>query len=483
MAPDAEGQMTDCSTPAVWRVDPLTDTARSRQMRVFVSSTFRDMHAERDYLVKFVFPELRRRCQSRGVIWGEVDLRWGVTDEQTAEGKVLPICLEEITRCRPYFIGILGERYGWVPDEIGQDLLEREPWLEEHLRGRKSVTELEILHGVLERQSSGQPAFFYFRDPEYVNLLPEGAAREDYVSEDADSAERLAQLKQRIRESGLPVSEGFADAEELGALVQADLERAIDDLFPEASQPSPLERETAGHEAFAQALTRVYIGRPSDYGALDRHLASPGPPLVVVGEAGSGKSALLANWVLGHRRSHPEQSVLMHFVGATPTSASWEAMLRHLLGELGRHLSIAAEVPDDPQELRAAFGRWLQLGAEQRSIVLVIDGLNQLEDRDAALDLVWLPRALPDGVRLVVSTLPGRPLEELQRRGCARLQVGPLDHAERLKLVGNYLAQFSKELRPESSERIAAAPQTASPLHLRVLLEELRLYGDHSTLD
>jgi hypothetical protein len=79
-----------------------------RVIRVFVSSTFADMHAEREELVKRVFPELRRRCDSRGVVWSEVDLRWGVTDEQKAEGKVLPICLAEIQKCRPYFIGLLG---------------------------------------------------------------------------------------------------------------------------------------------------------------------------------------------------------------------------------------------------------------------------------------------------------------------------------------------------------------------------------------
>ena len=96
-------------------VDPIKKPLENRQIRVFISSTFRDMKAERDHLVKFIFPQFRKLCESRGVIWGEVDLRWGVTDEQAAEGKVLPICLEEIKRCRPYFIGLLGERYGWVP--------------------------------------------------------------------------------------------------------------------------------------------------------------------------------------------------------------------------------------------------------------------------------------------------------------------------------------------------------------------------------
>jgi len=79
-----------------------------RAIRVFVSSTFRDMQLERDELVKRVFPRLRRMCEQRGVAWSEVDLRWGVTDEQKAEGDVLPICLAEIDRTRPYFIGLLG---------------------------------------------------------------------------------------------------------------------------------------------------------------------------------------------------------------------------------------------------------------------------------------------------------------------------------------------------------------------------------------
>ncbi len=85
-----------------------------REMRVFISSTFRDMQQDRDELVKRVFPQLREVCEQRGVAWGEVDLRWGVTDEQRAEGRVLPICLEEIAECRPYFVGLLGERYGSI---------------------------------------------------------------------------------------------------------------------------------------------------------------------------------------------------------------------------------------------------------------------------------------------------------------------------------------------------------------------------------
>jgi hypothetical protein len=77
-----------------------------RFIRVFVSSTCKDMHDEREELIKRIFPQLRQLCESRGVVWGEVDLRWGIPDEVKAEGKVLPICLAEIQRFQPSFIGL-----------------------------------------------------------------------------------------------------------------------------------------------------------------------------------------------------------------------------------------------------------------------------------------------------------------------------------------------------------------------------------------
>src|SRR4051812_42798655 len=63
-----------------------TMNPQRRVVRVFVSSTFRDMFAEREELVKQVFPRLRKLCEERDVSWGEVDLRWGITEEQAQRG-------------------------------------------------------------------------------------------------------------------------------------------------------------------------------------------------------------------------------------------------------------------------------------------------------------------------------------------------------------------------------------------------------------
>ena len=165
--------------------------APSRVIRVFVSSTFLDMYAEREELIKRVFPQLRKLCAERGVTWSEVDLRWGITDEQSADDQIIPICLREIDQCHPFFIGLLGERYGWVPDGFPPELVGQEAWLAE-CQGR-SATELEILHGALNNPPLAGHAYFYFRNPAYVDGQPE--------SERANIANCLGRA--RLRFSGL----------------------------------------------------------------------------------------------------------------------------------------------------------------------------------------------------------------------------------------------------------------------------------------
>jgi len=75
-------------------------------IRLFVSSTFRDFGEERDLLVRRVFPALRDRF----VELVDVCRRWGIKAEEAERVEVLTICLAEIDRSRPYFIGMLGER-------------------------------------------------------------------------------------------------------------------------------------------------------------------------------------------------------------------------------------------------------------------------------------------------------------------------------------------------------------------------------------
>ena len=77
------------------------------------------MHAERNVLIGEVFPRLREAAETElGVRIQEIDLRWGVTENQVKRGEVVDLCLEGIEECQPYFFCMLGKRYGWTPAPV-----------------------------------------------------------------------------------------------------------------------------------------------------------------------------------------------------------------------------------------------------------------------------------------------------------------------------------------------------------------------------
>lgn len=141
-----------------------------KTVRVFISSTFRDMHAERDHLVKVVFPALRERLEKYRIHLIDIDLRWGVTQEQADNDQALDVCLDQIDTCRPFFIGILGERYGYVSNKLPERVASKYGWIRHH--SGKSITELEILYGVLNNPEMRSHAFVCFRDPKFLRDVP-----------------------------------------------------------------------------------------------------------------------------------------------------------------------------------------------------------------------------------------------------------------------------------------------------------------------
>ena len=93
---------------------------QGRVFRVFVSSTFADLRAEREALQAFVFPRLRDLCAQYGTRFQAVDLRWGISPDAAEDQQTIDMCLREVDRCqrltpRPNFLILLGERYGWRP--------------------------------------------------------------------------------------------------------------------------------------------------------------------------------------------------------------------------------------------------------------------------------------------------------------------------------------------------------------------------------
>ena len=62
---------------------PAYDKKINRKVRVFISSTFADMQTERNIIVHSVFPRLRKEFSAKLIDITEVDLRWGIPEEDS----------------------------------------------------------------------------------------------------------------------------------------------------------------------------------------------------------------------------------------------------------------------------------------------------------------------------------------------------------------------------------------------------------------
>lgn len=224
------------------------------------------------------------------------------------------------------------------------------------------------------------------------------------------------------------------------------------------------------------------IERLSCFTAIDAFVEAPssGRGLVVAGDSGSGKTTLLAAWAARYRQAHPDSFVFEHYFGATPDDVSMPRFLTKLLGELKRLAKeIKEDIPSDPKKMAELLPLWLaQADGKLPCIVLVLDGLNQIQGEASECNLLWLPNYFPPQIRVIASALPGLPLVTLKQRGWHELLLPLLNEAERAKMVDVFFGHHGMKLSQMSRQQIVTAPGAANPLFLHTVLEELRHLGD-----
>lgn len=451
-----------------------------RTVRVFISSTFRDMQSERDWLVRFVFPKLRQELLQRRIHLVDVDLRWGVTTEQDA----LSVCREVVDECRPRFLCMLGGRYGWVPP------------------GRtRSITADEVHYGVLDREFKSRGfAYFYFRDPSATVAMVEVTPGEFREPAGSHGAVALDELKTAIVEAGLQLfiyraqwddqSRRLIGLKEFGDRVYADLKQSIDQEFGPATGETLDEftEENEAMEAFIEERVQRFVlgSRQTVWNELQHHAESTSGNgyLCLTGAAGSGKSALLGKFCQDYRAAHPQDLVIPHFVGASPGSTDVRRTLRRLCHELVTGTALTAEIPEDLEKLRVAFAEILRQTSTKKRVVILLDAINQFDSIAQLAGWSWLPEELPANTRIIFSTLSGPTLDSLrQRRQPPRLvELQPLDASDREAIIREFLHRYRKSMTDDQRAALLAKADAGTPLYLLVALEELRTLGTYEEI-
>jgi tetratricopeptide (TPR) repeat protein len=478
-----------------------------RLRSVFISSTFRDTHAERDWLRQRTFPELEERLRALRCRIEPIDLRWGVDTTQTAQHDakqllILKVCLAEVERSRPFFLAILGDRYGWIPPAQRLQAAAREAGLPEPDVGR-SVTELEIDFGVLASPSQRHRCFFYFRKPLPYHEMPpkEAALYSDAYggTPEAEAAvERLTQLKTRISKQ-FPNRVRFYDAAwDSGRQMVTGLEQwghqVLEDLWSAfttgaglaedpATAPAIHDPERFAIEEFIEDRARGFVGRERLVQQLVAFAASTTDSdapwgTCVTGSPGTGKSALFA--MLNRTLGTNAPLVLSHAVGITPNSSRVDAMLRRWCEDLGA--SLGERTFDGEIPLEHAFAHLLRRASARRRVVLLMDALEQLESTPRARHWTWLPKPWPPNVCLVAMAVPGpssQPLIELP--GVRHIELSPLEPNEAAAIARSLCARYRRTLSDQVLRKLMSKrdrdgrPACGNALWLTLAVEELNL--------
>lgn len=482
---------------------PAVPKLRWRGVRVFISSTFRDMHSERDVLVRSVFPELRRRAASLCLHLQEVDLRWGVTEDESA--RATEICLNEVCRSQ-VLLGILGERYGLVPPRPQLPALPQYSWLSSAPDGL-SITEMEIRQFQHMFCDSAQSRmFFYFRSPHLVSFVPE-AWRDDFAAESAETASKMNDLKSRIQSSGFKVTEnypcdwgGVVDGkpfvkglEMFAKSVIEDLWATLQILFAEESDEADLTIEIKEQEVHQDAQRRQFYGRAKLLSVAKEKVLDcqrNGGVLLVEGVAGAGKTAFMA--ALAHALQTPDKlktvpvcDVISYSTAASQSASGVEPLLRCLNQWLRRRKEQKEEQFSDTT-YRALLSEWTCRVRELKkgqSLAILVDGADLVHDAKGQGISEWIPEHLPKGVCLVLSVSIDSPLRNSisNKKNSILFPLKALPLPDRREIVQKELSVYGKKLSDSAFnnqlQTLLMKKGAVSPLYLHLACEELRSYA------
>lgn len=417
------------------------------------------MQRERDVLMHNIFPRLQAEAAKKLISIEAVDLRWGITEEEAHSGRVLELCLKEIDRSLPFFIGLVGDRYGWCPHEkevsLNPALTPEEIFKD--LRDRLSITEIEMRYGAL-------------RNPLMVHGL--------FYLKSSQGEERAEKLKQTIRETNGITWRNYDNCSTndngLNKLVYYDLKKLVDTLYSDHTEDlNNLQISFAYY--LAERIEN--FSQPEPGGAYDRLLALPentGNIIAIVGE--DGKTAQIANAIYSY-----DENVFSYYYGIGVGEAPADADI--ICSELVK--DILADFPDLQPDIFSKNSTQLQNIVDQWSengprLMLFIDNLDVIEDKDYSLD--WLPRPTKNISIVLALRYPTRFANAFNRLGIETIAPSILSSGGIRNLIVRNLANVGKELSPDTLEAIQAWPLGKDLSILRSFLKLLIGFGDYEKL-
>jgi hypothetical protein len=423
-------------------------------LRLFLSSTFRDMQRERDILARLILPRRRAVLATRGIALQEVDLRWGVTRAMSRGGGAVGICLREVAGCFPLVLGMLGRRSG---QRLRRDALnDFDPAFAATVPLDAGMTEIEMRYAVhLTRRRPESRVLAMLRSDRLSTRMT--VDRVEWEESAAFRAWVTATPAIRCIE--------YDDFDEFRSRVDDELgdllaRRVSDTAVPLAADAAAVP-ELRRTEELA-ALSRAAQGRR---------------PTLVAGEPGIGTSWLVRHWV--------EQDPNGVYVDGRDVAANSLTELLRAGAKGGNQRPATADrneethrlVSDD--QLTQALLEIFQSPTRRVAFDHYEDGFPSL----ARADFAWMPTRLPRSCSVIVVARAERLRQQATDLGWQSHTIRGVDAGRAGRFAEDYLKAFSKHLTPDQLGMLKLAPWGSNVANLILALDELRRHGVFETLD
>lgn len=427
---------------------------------IFVSSTFRDMHFERDVLNRSIAPRINRQLTKYNQSVRILDLRWGVDtsdlSEEEASVRVLSVCMDAIDNCKPYFIVLLGDRYGYIPD--GSDI---------------SITHMEIIRGAIDNFCKDH-VYIYMREADYTGMPDE--YRGGYIEENLESASSLCSLKEYLMElmpdrckryhSVWSEDEGRLVSEDFESLIIQDLEADIVRDSSLVQYKSDLEKQlTENEQTLRDNLIFAYFDEEQIKAQIDNILSCE-CPFGIIGDGGTGKSVYMSLLCSALRERGLQADIL--FCGDNAFSASTrnaaEALLRAMYKACKKDY-------DFIKFADLSYDDLISIIAEERACVkekfyFMLDAVEKCDEGMMEF-IYWCTTFLSNQVTVIFSSRMTDKIEE--RKNSLALSKIPYDRDDYRKMAECMLSKGGKSLAPYLIEAILDKTHTALHLQLHIV--------------
>ena len=451
---------------------------------VFVSSTFKDMQLERDEIRKTTAPLLNTEARKYGDEFDFCDLRWGINTSEMDSGegskKILDVCLDEIDRCKPPMVVLLGYRYGWIPDEhLIKTAAERKKMQLDDLQ--KSVTALEIEYGALSNTSGVTDTLFYFREID-------GDFPDEFETEDSEHLAKVNKLKERIFfKTGGKIKEyhlkwngkGFDGVKEFALMLAEDIREKLLPEWEKTALLTPFDRERRVHETFISEKAAMFRARRAEADEIIEEVKHE-PVTIIKGEVGSGKSTLFCK--IAQEMKQTDWTVLPFISGLTLQSNDTMDIIGNTIEFLETELHIEPHFRDEidnqsREKKRHTIEEWRNKLAELcgqytygtgKKLLIMLDASDQLVQDESRDKLYYIPKNVGENIHFMMTSTP-----DLLTEGRRFRTLKKIDETEKRAVIEGTLTKNIKELSEPVIEKMVSMKASDNPLFLSLLVQRL----------